>query len=338
MRTLGIALAMTIVLAGAAAAAPAEQVLHGTIEQVDGPRIILRADDGRQYTIDTTRVPGFTLTGSTGREVTVSARSGQRPGELEAVAIEAGRTGGWQRIHGTIQSVEGANVTLRADDGRLYTIDTTAVPNFTLTGSTGREVTVTARTGQQPGQLEAVAIEAGTGAASPGEGWQRIHGQVQSVQGTRVTLRADDGRLLTVDASKVSPAIRQALKPNEGVTVTGHQWLGPNRLQAEYIQQDASDPSRGGTVVGQTPGQPVDEGAWQRIHGVVQNVQETRLTLKADDGRIIDVDAAQVNPAVRRALTPGEGVTVTGFYRNNRNEVAARYIQQDSSAPAASPR
>jgi uncharacterized protein Veg len=329
---------MIVASASAATAAPGEQVLHGTIEQVDGPRIVLRADDGQRYTIDTTGVPGFTLTGSTGREVTVTARAGQQPGQLDAVAIEAGRAGGWQRIHGTIQNVEGANVTLRGDDGRLYTIDTTAVPGFTLTGSTGREVTVTARAGQQPGQLEAVAIEPGSGTASPGDGWQRIHGRVQSVQGTNVTLRADDGRLLTLDASKVSPAIRQALTPNEGVTVVGHQWLGPNRLQAEYIQQDASDPSRGGTVVGQTPGQPVDESAWQRIHGVVQKVEGSRLTLKADDGRIIDVDAAQVNPAVRQALTPGEGVTVTGFYRNNRNQVAARYIQQDRSAPAASPR
>jgi len=27
-----------------------------------------------------------------------------------------------------------------------------------------------------------------------------------------------------------------------------HEWTGPNRLRATYVQQDSSDPSRGGKI------------------------------------------------------------------------------------------
>lgn len=34
----------------------------------------------------------------------------------------------------------------------------------------------------------------------------------------------------------------------EGVTVIGYEWTGQDQLRAEYVQQDSSDPSRGGSV------------------------------------------------------------------------------------------
>jgi hypothetical protein len=54
--------------------------------------------------------------------------------------------------------------------------------------------------------------------------WARIHGVVQSVQGSTLRLRAADGRTLSVDMSKVAGNIRSGLTQGEPVTVIGHEW------------------------------------------------------------------------------------------------------------------
>jgi preprotein translocase subunit YajC len=174
--------------------------------------------------------------------------------------------------------------------------------------------------------------------------WQEVHGSVVSVQGSTLTFKADDGRTLTVDMSKVNPAIQKALTPNEKATIVGFAGSQPNQFTAQFIQQDSSDPSRGGRIVGQTPA-GTDE-SWQRIHGTINSVSGNTLSLKTDDGQTITVDLAQVDAGIRNSLKQGEGVTVIGFYRVDdkknvdKKQVEARFVQKDSSAaaPAASPR
>jgi outer membrane lipoprotein SlyB len=179
-------------------------------------------------------------------------------------------------------------------------------------------------------------------APSGTQGWQRVHGKVQSVNGNTVRFKADDGRTLNVDASQVSSEIRGALTADEGATLIGFAGSDASRFTARYIQQDSSDPSHGGTVTGQSstssgaspsalPSGAVDEKAWQRIHGTVNSVSGTTLTLKADDGRNLNVDMKEVGEGVRQSLSTGEKVTVIGFYRRDQNNVAARYVQKDSS-------
>lgn len=175
---------------------------------------------------------------------------------------------------------------------------------------------------------------------APGAGteaeWARVHGTVQSVGSSTLQLKADDGRTLNVDMSRVDPEVQRALRAQEGVTVIGFPRDG-TRFEARYIQQDASDPSRGGVIVGQPGAGPVDEQAWQRVRGVVQSIGGTTLRFRAEDGRTVTADVAQVEEAVRRALGPGDEITVVGFYRGNRNAMTARHIQQEP-APAAAPR
>jgi len=99
-------------------------------------------------------------------------------------------------------------------------------------------------------------------------------------------------------------------------------------VRAEFIQKDSSagvQPSASPSTT------PVDEKNWQKIHGKVSSVSGAQLMLKTDDGRDLTVDMTDVNPAVQKALTPGEGVTVAGFYKGNDKNVTAKFIQQDSS-------
>jgi hypothetical protein len=75
-------------------------------------------------------------------------------------------------------------------------------------------------------------------------------------------------------------------------------------------------------------------GNWQDIHGQVQAVNGNQLSLKADDGRVFDVDMSQVSPSVRSAMAPNLGVTVTGFPGPSPKRFTARYIVQDKAGPA----
>ena len=77
-------------------------------------------------------------------------------------------------------------------------------------------------------------------AGAPATGWQNIHGQVQTVSGSTLTLKADDGRTLTVDMNKVGTNIQQALKPGAGVTVAGQFKGDQTHVTAQFIQQDSS--------------------------------------------------------------------------------------------------
>lgn len=73
--------------------------------------------------------------------------------------------------------------------------------------------------------------------------WQKIHGQVQAIQGPQITVKTDDGRVITVDMSQVSQSVQGAMTPNMGVTVTGFPGNSANRFTARYIEQDGAPPA-----------------------------------------------------------------------------------------------
>lgn len=78
--------------------------------------------------------------------------------------------------------------------------------------------------------------------------WQKIHGQVQSVQGNQLVIKTDDGRLVNVDISQVSASVRGAMTPNLGVTVTGFPGAAVERFTARYIEQDNAGPAPAASV------------------------------------------------------------------------------------------
>jgi hypothetical protein len=164
-------------------------------------------------------------------------------GNVAGRAAGSARNGNdqFEQVTGVVQNVQGNQLTLRTDDNRNVTVDIAQARQGTSVKAGQRLSAIGYYTA--PNRLTARAVRDVSGQADAqgkGDKWERIHGVVQSVQGSTVKFRADDGRMLTVDASKVGAPIRSALTQGEPVTVIGHDWTGPNQLRAEYIQQDSS--------------------------------------------------------------------------------------------------
>ena len=254
----------------------------------------------------------------------------------------AGAADDWQRIHGKVQSVSGNTVTVKADDGRVLAVDAAQV-SADIRGALAPDagVTLIGKAGTQPNQFTAQYIQqdasdplrGGTvvGQTPPAvtdRSWQRVHGTVQSVSGNTVTVKTDDGRTLIAHAGQVSAEIRGSLAKDDGVTLIGFPGSRTDHFLARYIQKDSATGATGGASAPSALPGPVDEKSWQKIHGTVSSVSGTTLSLKADDGRAINVDMKEVGEAIRQSLSAGDTVTVNGFYRGDQNTVAARYVEK----------
>jgi hypothetical protein len=115
----------------------------------------------------------------------------------------------------------------------------------------------------------AAATSAGAQAAG---NWQNIHGQVQAVQGHRLTLKADDGRVIDVDMQQVSPSVQGAMQPNLGVTVTGFPVTPAERFTARYIVQDNAGPAPAAAV----PAPPAPSSASARVQPLVAQFADSK--------------------------------------------------------------
>jgi hypothetical protein len=82
------------------------------------------------------------------------------------------------------------------------------------------------------------AILPGT-AANGGRGqWSRLDGTVESVAGSTLTLKMDDGALAYVDISQLSPNVAQVLRQGTVVTVYGYP-IEQRFEAAGYIQTNS---------------------------------------------------------------------------------------------------
>jgi hypothetical protein len=159
---------------------------------------------------------------------------------------------GWDRTSGTVQSINGDEVVIREDGGRQVTVNMARADTRLRDGlKIGDRLSVMGRA-SGPDRIEARAVrERRNDDGARGEqddGWVRVHGWIDALDGTSMRLRTDDGRNVTVDLGSVGRTVHQGLTQGDRVTVIGHDWTGNNRLRAQYVQQDSSDPSRGGSI------------------------------------------------------------------------------------------
>ncbi|HEX6209862.1 MAG TPA: hypothetical protein VF136_03735 [Methylomirabilota bacterium] len=144
-----------------------------------------------------------------------------------------------ERVTGVVQSIQGNQMTLRTDDNRAIVVDLSRARQRSATRLTVGERVSAIGFYTAPNRLTAQTVRSGQ-AQSRADGREQIHGVVQSVQGSTMRFRSDDGRLLTVDMSEVGDRIRTGLGQGERVTVIGDEWTGPDQLRAEHIVPDRS--------------------------------------------------------------------------------------------------
>ena len=73
---------------------------------------------------------------------------------------------------------------------------------------------------------------------TPGE-YYRIRGHIQSVEWATMSLKADDGRMVTIDTSQIDSQMRTGMRPGDLVSVLGKTTAVANQFVAERIERDA---------------------------------------------------------------------------------------------------
>jgi hypothetical protein len=174
---------------------------------------------------------------------------------------------------------------------------------------------VLAAAAPQPGESHGAA-------AQKHPGLQHLHGHINSIDGSHVAFHTDDGRVLDVNTADVNPNVRRSLAPNERITVIGVPDTKRNQFRARFVQQE------GRVASGSASPRFADTDA-ERIHGRVESIHGSTLTLRADDGRLMTVDVPSVSSRIRQALRTGEAVTIVG--RPERPRFAARSVEVDRS-------
>jgi hypothetical protein len=224
------------------------QQVQGHVVAVSGSELVLRGRDNRTYTISTADIDGQQLARlHPGQPVKVTLKRGN--GQIPTAASISGESGeqrSYRTVSGVVEAVSGDRVQFRTSEGFVIPIDLAQIVGRKPVLREGETATLTYEVaGQNP--LAAVWIEPRDpmGAASPrttdptavtGGGYQRIHGFVESVGIGTLTLKADDGRTMTVDVRN-SRGSAGDVRPGDLVNVVGRAGQA-NTFVAEVVQKD----------------------------------------------------------------------------------------------------
>jgi hypothetical protein len=235
--------------ATAAVVDPSEQVrFHGNVLNVTDTALVLRADDGWTHIVDMSRLPadarrlelgeGVTLTATPSDNVLIASQVLRDRSDPARKSQAAKRL---QTLHGTVQSIGGATLTFRTDEGRLIPVDLSQMKGHMAKPKAGDPATIVYEAGAR-GKVAAMWIQPDPvqpAAAVPSARFERLHGQVDSIDGSRFWLKTDDDRWFLVDAAQLDASTRSAVRAGRGLTVVGKVTdATSNLLSAEWIRMD----------------------------------------------------------------------------------------------------
>ncbi|HSE93865.1 MAG TPA: hypothetical protein VLF19_11215 [Methylomirabilota bacterium] len=184
------------------------------------------------------------------------------PPDAFAQAAPAAAPRVWMQVDGTVEKVEGDQMTFKLADGRRMVADISRMPGPDRTALVGGGgTTLYGYTDQQAGRFVALFLPVEpAAAAAPGRPsvspssarfpvepagderpWRIVHGRVDGIDSDTLTLITDAGRAVTVDLRGVEPANRAAVARDDDVTVVGFHSGDLDRLDARYIHRDASE-------------------------------------------------------------------------------------------------
>lgn len=241
---------------------------------------------------------------------------------------------GDQRLQGHVVVARPGDLIVRGQDGRTYHVDTAGVDRSQVQSlQSGQPVVVETRGATRDGVVQARSIQPGSGER---KSFATAEGTVVSIEGARVTFRTDSGFTIPADLSQIVGR-QPALTPNQRATLYYEQgpstiaalWVEPSSMATSGAWPSASPGSQpyGGSPSA-SPGTAGTGIGYQRLHGYVESVGISSLSLKTDDGRTVTVETAQVADDMRRSLRPGDVVSVVGKAQGD-NRFVAELIQRD---------
>ena len=210
-----------------------------------------------------------------------------------------------QRVRGHVVLATGPELILRGEDGRTYSVDMSSLPAADWRNLQPGDAVVLA--GKRSASADALVAERiQQDASARRAAYETGRGTVQSVSGSQATVRMDDGRTMALDISSLPAAARPT--PQQSATIVYEPRAGSARATALWLQSES------------TPGmtQPSasvptgNQSAYQRIHGYVESVGVSSLTLKTDSGQTLPVDTSGLTPQQMAATRPGDVVSVVG--------------------------
>ena len=311
------------------------RTVHGTVERVEGSQLTVRSVDGTVLAVDVARMTGeaefrthdgavVVLEPGQGNIVVWIEREDRKGGRRGDIL--SGLSGEHQRLHGHRVYASGATMIFRTDDGQTYAVDMSALDTQLWHPiELGQAVTLAARPGREPSTLIAARLQAdpadrSTGKA-PRKSFVSAQGTVEAVQDSRLRFRTTDGALLSADASQMPG--RAAARVNDQGTLT-YERGSRQEITALWLDRQETQPSAAVNP------RVVGPGEYQRVHGYVQSVGWSTMSVKADDGRTLTVDTSQVDAQVRSAVRQGDLVSVVGKTTARADQFVAEIIERET--------
>jgi hypothetical protein len=200
----------------AAAQATAHSLQHvkGTVVPGQGTSLGFRTDDGRTLTLDTTQLaPGLLRDLKAGDRLTVLGLEGRTANQF---VTRYALKGDAAPAQSPVPAASGPDWYYNPANGDVVQGPVGSPQAYVNLGP----------------QANAAAAQAAAKAA------RHIRGQVQAVDTTGIRLKADDGRLLTIDTSRLDPGVRGKLAVGKMVTVYGRYVNDPGNFTASYAHQE----------------------------------------------------------------------------------------------------
>jgi hypothetical protein len=229
--------------------------LHGHRVHASGATLIVKADDGQIYAVDMSALATTTWHPiELGQAVTLAAKPGRELNALVAARLQADpadpATGQAPRkpffsVRGTVEAVQGSRFNFRTPDGKILWTDASQMPGQAAARVNDQGTLIYER--HSPQQVTAVWLEraetqpsaaVNPSAIGPGE-YQRIYGYVYSVGDGTLSFKADDGRTLAVDTSRIDPQMRSTLRQGDLLSILGKTTARADQFVAEAIERQA---------------------------------------------------------------------------------------------------
>jgi hypothetical protein len=185
-------------------------------------------------------------------------------------------------------------IVLRGDDGQVYYADVTAAQRYVQTPlTTGSQTALLGLEGLKPHEIIAVALGSGDSAA------------------------------LSLAIAQVVPTTSAAAASPPSPAPAGAPPSAPGAAAA------AAPPARRD----EARASPGEEARWVTIRGSVYGVAGHNLFVRRDDGRIVAVDIAKLEPTTAQRLKPGVPVAIVAVPVGNKFQ-ATGIMETEPTKPA----